>query len=302
MRDLGREVEYIVAPDEGHGFAGEENRMAFVVAMERFLAGHLGGRYQESVKPEIEEKLADITVPVDSVAMPEMPEGIEEAEKAGFPEFQPEEMKETMTEYSLTVNTAGQEILMSGTETVEKAEYNGTPSFLIRSSQTSSTLNIETELYIRRDNLHPVYSVIKQGPVHITLEYGEDEISGEIIMGGNSMPMSMELDAPVLGSSQLESVIHTLPLEEGFKTTFRTFDLRSRSIQLHSLEVTGTEKVSVPAGDFDAYRIETKSLDQSGSDGVYYVGMNGGRLVKAEISLPASSGGGTAVLEVEIIK
>ena len=32
LRDLGRDVEYIVAPDEGHGFAGVENRTAFAVA------------------------------------------------------------------------------------------------------------------------------------------------------------------------------------------------------------------------------------------------------------------------------
>ena len=44
MRDKGIPYEYIVFPDEGHGFAKPENRLRFQAAAERFLAQHLGGR------------------------------------------------------------------------------------------------------------------------------------------------------------------------------------------------------------------------------------------------------------------
>lgn len=37
-------VTYVVFPDEGHGFARPENRMAFMALAEAFLARHLGGR------------------------------------------------------------------------------------------------------------------------------------------------------------------------------------------------------------------------------------------------------------------
>lgn len=36
--------EYLLFPDEGHGFAKPENRLRFYAAAERFLAEHLGGR------------------------------------------------------------------------------------------------------------------------------------------------------------------------------------------------------------------------------------------------------------------
>jgi len=48
MKSKGLEYEYILFPDEGHGFARPENRLTFYAAAERFLAKHLGGRYQES--------------------------------------------------------------------------------------------------------------------------------------------------------------------------------------------------------------------------------------------------------------
>lgn len=38
---------YMLFPDEGHGFARPENRLAFYAAAEKFLADHLGGRYEK---------------------------------------------------------------------------------------------------------------------------------------------------------------------------------------------------------------------------------------------------------------
>lgn len=43
MRKNNKPVEYIVFPDEGHGFARPENRLAFYAAAEEFLAKQLGG-------------------------------------------------------------------------------------------------------------------------------------------------------------------------------------------------------------------------------------------------------------------
>lgn len=67
LRDLNRPVEYLVAPDEGHGYAGEENRIAAYVAMEKFFAEHIGGRFQEEVETEYKKRLDEIKVSVDSV-------------------------------------------------------------------------------------------------------------------------------------------------------------------------------------------------------------------------------------------
>ncbi|HYZ54298.1 MAG TPA: S9 family peptidase [Streptosporangiaceae bacterium] len=43
----GIDHEYMLFPDEGHGFAKPENRLKFYAAAERFLARHLGGRFEE---------------------------------------------------------------------------------------------------------------------------------------------------------------------------------------------------------------------------------------------------------------
>lgn len=68
-RDHGVPVEYLVAPDEGHGFARPINNLAMFTAIEKFLAAHLGGRYQESVPPEVAARLKEITVDPRSVVL-----------------------------------------------------------------------------------------------------------------------------------------------------------------------------------------------------------------------------------------
>lgn len=53
MRKNGKDVEYYVFPDEGHGFARPENNKAFNAAVERFLAKYLGGRHEPATAEEM---------------------------------------------------------------------------------------------------------------------------------------------------------------------------------------------------------------------------------------------------------
>lgn len=55
VKKAGKPVEYLLFPDEGHGFARPENRLKFYAAAEVFLAKHLGGGRVEPA-PETETK------------------------------------------------------------------------------------------------------------------------------------------------------------------------------------------------------------------------------------------------------
>lgn len=73
LRERGAPVEYIVAPDEGHGFSRPVNNMAMLAAAEKFLAKHLGGRYQESMTPEVQKRLSEIIMNVNDVKLAKSP-------------------------------------------------------------------------------------------------------------------------------------------------------------------------------------------------------------------------------------
>ncbi|MDQ3714198.1 MAG: prolyl oligopeptidase family serine peptidase, partial [Acidobacteriota bacterium] len=70
MRDKNLPVEYIVAPDEGHGFQRPVNNMAMIAAAEKFFAKHLGGRNQESMTAEVAKRLKEINIDVKTVSLP----------------------------------------------------------------------------------------------------------------------------------------------------------------------------------------------------------------------------------------
>jgi len=47
LRERGKEVEYLVFENEGHGLLIQKNRLKFFESAEKFLAKHLGGRYEK---------------------------------------------------------------------------------------------------------------------------------------------------------------------------------------------------------------------------------------------------------------
>jgi dipeptidyl aminopeptidase/acylaminoacyl peptidase len=51
-RKNGKDVLYLIFPDEGHGFARPENRLKFYAAAEAFLSKHLGGTAQPPTSKE----------------------------------------------------------------------------------------------------------------------------------------------------------------------------------------------------------------------------------------------------------
>lgn len=69
VRDHGKPVEYLLAPDEGHGFVRPINALAQVTAMEQFFAKYLGGRVQGDVPDDIASQLKLLRVDVATVKM-----------------------------------------------------------------------------------------------------------------------------------------------------------------------------------------------------------------------------------------
>ena len=63
-RSSGVRVEYLVSPREGHGFADPLDEQAVYIAIERFLAEHIGGKRQRDVPREVEERIASLHLSV----------------------------------------------------------------------------------------------------------------------------------------------------------------------------------------------------------------------------------------------
>jgi dipeptidyl aminopeptidase/acylaminoacyl peptidase len=304
MRDLGRDVEYLIADDEGHGFAGADNRSAFRVAQEKFFAKHLGGRYQESVKESVAKRLGEIVVPIETVTLDEPAGDIEAAKLAPLPAVDTRNLKPAKLKYAGKAAVQGQEIDMEIVVACSGAKRGGQDVWRIISEQSSPMGAAADTFDVDLKTLIPVYRGVKQGPATVRVNYSKTAINGAISMPGREMPLASELDAPVYGSdAALDLVVALLPLAPGYKTTLRTFDVLSQSVKIMTLEVAGVEKVTVPAGTFDAFKVELKNMDGEAGGGTVYVSTGTDRhKVRSVMQLPPMMGGGTVTSELRAVE
>ncbi len=301
LRDRDYPVQYLVAPDEGHGFRGEENRLAMIVAVEGFLAEHLGGRAQQDAPPEIEAKLAAITVDPATVVVTD-PVGSADLDDLPFDGSAIEAA--TMT-YDIVMSVQGQEIAFENpTRTVSVVEHGGQPALAIvdraKLPPTMGSLALVDSFVVARGDFTPLYREMRQGPGAIAITYTVGEINGVMSQGGQSMPFNAALDLPVIADNHaLEVGLSTLPLKEGYSASFATYNPvpGQQGTATYTLTVTGTDEVTVPAGTYRAWVVELDKAD-SNEDATLYLDQETKMLVKSTGTLPAQTGGGTVTAEL----
>jgi dipeptidyl aminopeptidase/acylaminoacyl peptidase len=290
LRDRGFPVEYLLIPDEGHGFARPVNNMATVMATEKFFAQYLGGRYQEGGTPEVVARLKEITVDPKTVVLAKKVD----ASSVGVPklamDLQPgtykyqAKIEANGQQFSLTVSTTIAEDGGAWTATDVMDTPNGTVT-------ETSTLEKGT-LIARKLNL-------KQGPVAVDLNFAGDKAVGNMNMNGTDKPISVDLGGPLFAdAAAAKQSISCLPLAEGYTTTYRNFDVLKQKVKLMQLKVSGIDKVTVPAGTFDAYKVEISSADGGDDKETVWIARDSHKAVK-ESAVLASMGG--AVLTQELV-
>jgi len=297
LRDLGRTVDYLVAPDEGHGFQGKTNRIAMFTAIEEFLAKRIRGRYQKDAPAEVAERIGQLRVDVKTVEMPKTLPGADQARMAPLPRPDAAAMRPATLQYSTDLKLAsGQEMHVETTRQVVSDTLANRPVWRVETTAKSPMGEAKDVFYLDAESLSPLRRAVTQGPVSISLDYTAQQIKGTMKLPGQELPVDVKLDAPVMGNeAALELVLATLPLAPGYKTTVRTFELQTQKVRLWSVEVTSAESIEVPAGQFSVLKTSVDPLD--GEDGgaiLWFSADAPRRTIRAELALPAQMGGGSA--------
>jgi len=291
LRDRGYPVEYLVAPDEGHGFARPVNNMALYMSAEKFLANHLGGRFQEGGTPEAVARLKEISVDPKTVVLAKKVD----ANAVGLPK-PANDLKAGTYKYKAMIEVAGQQIPLSVTTTIAEDGGSWSAPDVLDTPQGTVTQIASLE----KGTLITQKLAVKQGPVNIDLKFEGGKVTGNMNMNGQDRPVSADLGGPLFaeGPASKQSIA-CLPLAEGYTTTYRNFDVQQQKVKLLQLKVTGVEKVTVPAGTFDAFKVEISSADGGSDKETIWVARDSHKPVK-ESAVLASMGG--AVLTQELME
>ncbi|HWN67412.1 MAG TPA: alpha/beta fold hydrolase, partial [Haliangium sp.] len=293
LREKGQAVEYITAPDEGHGFRSPENRMALAVALERFLARHLGGRQQADVPPAVAERLAAITVDVATVKMPDR-SGAEAAMRAPLPALDGAVIQPVELTYAVTMEMGPQKGAMTMKRAIAACDAAGRPCWRITDVGKSPMGEMSDTFEVDRATLRPLRRTVSSGPVKIELTYGDQAITGAMTVMGQRSDIDLPLAAPVLGDgAALELAIAGMPLAPGYRTIVRQLEVASQKVQAFELVVTGVETVTVPAGKLETFVVELRPLGDAPGGGVMRALQEAPHhVVAGDYVLPASMGGG----------
>ena len=158
LRDRGFPVEYILIPDEGHGFARPVNNMAAVMATEIFFAKYLGGRDQTDGTPEVMARLKEVSVDPKTVVLAKKVD----AASVSAPKVA-RDLEAGAYKYQATVEAGGQKVELNVATTIAEDGGSWVATDVIDTPQGAvtevSTLDKGT-LIARKLNL-------KQGPVTI---------------------------------------------------------------------------------------------------------------------------------------
>ncbi|MGA3027520.1 MAG: alpha/beta fold hydrolase [Bryobacteraceae bacterium] len=289
LRDRGFPVEYMLAPDEGHGFARPVNNMAMFMETEKFFAQYLDGRYQKDGTPEVVARLKEIMVDPKTVTVSK----VVAAGSVGVPQVTGA-MQPGAWKYKASIEMGAQKIALSETTTIqeENGAWTVTDAVDTPMGQMTDTATLDKGTLVLRKRS------VKQGPVTIDLAVEGNKASGSMNMNGKATPISADLGGPLFAETGGAQCIALLPLADGYTTTFRNFDLQKQKVKLMALKVMGSESVTVPAGTFDTFKVEISSADGGPDKQTVWIAKDPRKAVKVAAVL-ADMGGAQLTAELE---
>ncbi len=281
LRDRKFPVEYLVAPDEGHGFARPVNNMAMFTAAEKFLAKHLGGRYQEGGTSEVVTRLKEITVDPAAVVLPKKVDASAGAPRvvSGLP---PGTYK-----YKANIKVGERSIDMNMATAIQEGSeaWTAVDTITMPMGEMSDTSTFD------KKSLTLLTRSIKQGPVTIDLAFSQNKVKGKMVMGGQEKPFEVEVGGPLFADGAASSfAIGALPLAEGYSASIRNFDIQTQKTKLMQVKVSGSESVTVPAGTFEAFRVEITPAEGGAENITVWIAKDTRKPVKTTAVLPQMGG------------
>ncbi|MCM2255126.1 MAG: S9 family peptidase [Vicinamibacteria bacterium] len=291
LRDRGFPVEYIVAPDEGHGFARPVNNMGLFATAEAFFAKYLGGRAQTTMPADVAARLKEITVDPKTVTLTKA------VDTAAVGTPKPAlDLAASTASYAGTLSAGAQSMAMSVSRTI--VEDGAT--WVVTDTAKMPMGEAVDKTVLAKGSLLVKSRTIKQGPVEISLTFEGGKATGTMTMAGAPpKPIAVDLGGELFADGAgAHDVLARLPLADGYTTTWRNFDVQKQKVALKQLKVAGSEEVTVAAGTFKAWKVEISSADGEPGTSTLWVATDSRKVVKTTATLP-QMGGATIVSELQ---
>jgi hypothetical protein len=156
-------------------------------------------------------------------------------------------------------------------------------------------------LILRKESFKHFAKPGRPGPFTINLDFTGNKVTGTSNISGQEKPVAVDLGGPLFaGAAASALTIGCLPLADGYSTTLRNFDIQRQKEKLLQLKVVGMERVTVPAGAFESYKVELTSGQGGSYKGTVWISKNSRTPVRGSGS--ETVGSGTIITTMELVQ
>ncbi|MGB3453495.1 MAG: S9 family peptidase [Moheibacter sp.] len=245
LRDKGKKVTYLLADDEGHGYAKPVNNMAMCAEIEKFLSEVIGGRYQKDMPDDVAKRLKELTVDINTVTYTPA----EKVETASVLPKISNDLKAGTTNYGIVLEVQGQTLPMEMTRTISKSGAN----WIVKDEASGAMGNSADEIEFTA-SFEPVKRNIEQMGMQIPIVFEKEKVS----MSAMGQTIDIPMDGAYLSDGAgYDLLIAGLPLRDGYTLSYLVPDAMTAKSKQVNLKVNGTEKVN----DADCFKVEIVSVD-----------------------------------------
>jgi dipeptidyl aminopeptidase/acylaminoacyl peptidase len=292
MKEKNIPVEYILASDEGHGFARPVNNMAYLAASEKFMATHIGGRYQPTMKPDVEARLKEITVDISTMKKPVRPDMSIASKGVNMKPIK--DLRTAHYDYKVEIEASGKKIPMTVARDVKEEG----DKWVITDNSSSSMGKMSDISVVYKKTLKPSNRTTEQGPIKITLNYTEGMVKGDMTVQGKARNIETKIeDELIADGAGIDLVWGAMDLKENMTISYKVYDPKAQLVKTNVMKVIKKEKVKIAAGEFDSFVVETSDFENPNDKTTYWI--SDGRMVKS-ISIVPQMGNATVTSELII--
>jgi dipeptidyl aminopeptidase/acylaminoacyl peptidase len=271
LRDRGHDVTYLLADDEGHGFAKPVNRMAMYAEVEQFLAEKIKGRYQQEVPDDVAVRLAELKVDISTVTYAVADEV---ATANALPEIANRLVAGT-EKWNVNVAVQGQNIPMETTRTVSHVDG----KWVVEDESNGPQGKVVDEVTYNADMTALSRKVQQMGQT-IEMQYHADKVAVSAM--GNNIEMAYE-GALLSSGAGMESIVAGMPLKEGFELVVMMPDLTTMKAKQAKITTDGTQEVD----GVQYMKVYVTAVDNANERTTIWVNTETKRADKMEQVLPA---------------
>jgi hypothetical protein len=198
----------------------------------------------------------------------------------------------------------GRSTITVSTITVSQATWHGRPTWLVSQRQASARVGSPTDTirtpldtaYFAPETLRPIYAAMGGNAFRLVRSFTGDTVREALDIGG-AYPRSHRVAAQIPGApdaplvllyrSDLTLLLQALPLKRGWRGSVYSIRLvgpdpgKAPFVPL-DLRVVGSDRIEVPAGRFDCWKVDLHESKETESVLTLWVSKDRGWLVKTE--------------------